>query len=48
MKTAEHYSVIIIGGGPAGVGAAVGLSKREIKSILILERGDKLGGIPSL
>lgn len=47
MKTAEHYKVIIIGGGPAGVGAAVGLSKLGIKSILILERSDKLGGIPS-
>lgn len=47
MKTAEHFKVIIIGGGPAGIGAAVGLSKRGINSILILERNDELGGIPS-
>ena len=48
MKKAEHFKVIIIGGGPAGIGAAVSLSKKGIKSIVVLERGDKLGGIPSL
>ena len=47
MKAAEHFKVIIIGGGPAGIGAAVGLSKQGIESILVLERSDKLGGIPS-
>ena len=47
MKPGEHFEVIIIGGGPAGIGAAVGLSKKGIKSIVVLERSDKLGGIPS-
>ncbi|MDO8550479.1 MAG: FAD-dependent oxidoreductase, partial [Ignavibacteria bacterium] len=32
---------------PAGVGAAIALSKRGIKSIAIIERSDKIGGIPS-
>ena len=47
MKPAEHFKVIIIGGGPAGIGAAIGLAKKGIKSIVVLERSDKLGGIPS-
>ena len=48
MIPVEHFKVIIIGGGPAGIGAAIGLSKKGIKSIVVLERSDKLGGIPSL
>ncbi len=48
MSSGEHFNVIIIGGGPAGIGAAIGLSKKGIKSIVVLERSDKLGGIPSL
>jgi len=47
MNSTKHYNVIIIGAGPAGVGAAVALSKRGIKSIAVLERSDKIGGIPS-
>lgn len=47
MKPVEHFEVIIIGGGPAGIGAAIGLSKKGIKSIVVLERSGKLGGIPS-
>ena len=47
MNSAKHFNVIIIGAGPAGVGAAIALSKRGIKSIAIIERSDKIGGIPS-
>lgn len=47
MDSTKHFNVLIIGAGPAGVGAAVALSKRGIKSIAIIERSDKIGGIPS-
>ena len=37
--------VIIVGGGPAGLAAAVELYKKGVKDILILEREKHLGGI---
>lgn len=46
---AEHkVNVVIIGAGPAGVGTAIGLAKRGIKSILLIERNDEIGGISSI
>ncbi|MCP5062148.1 MAG: FAD-dependent oxidoreductase [Ignavibacteriae bacterium] len=47
MKSTKHFSVVIIGAGPAGVGAALKLYKSGINSIAIIERNDKVGGIPS-
>ena len=41
----ENKDVIIIGGGPAGLAAAVQLNKLGITNILILEREKQLGGI---
>jgi len=37
--------IVIIGGGPAGMAAAVAAYDRGISDILILERDDRLGGI---
>lgn len=41
----ETKDVIIIGGGPAGLAAAVELHKKEIRDMLIIEREKHLGGI---
>lgn len=48
MNTNTHFEVVIIGGGPAGVGAATALSSRGVKSIAVVERSDSIGGIPAL
>lgn len=41
----EKRDVIVIGGGPAGLAAAVELYKKGVRDILILEREKHLGGI---
>ena len=41
----EKRDVVIIGGGPAGLAAAVMLNKIGIRDVLIVERERQLGGI---
>ncbi|MGD2124995.1 MAG: FAD-dependent oxidoreductase [Desulfobacteraceae bacterium] len=41
----KDYDLVVIGGGPAGMAAAVGASKAGLKRILLLERNPRLGGI---
>ena len=43
--TIEAYTIVVIGGGPAGLAAAIAARKAGIRDILILERDRELGGI---
>ena len=45
MVSVMNADVVIIGGGPAGMAAAVAAYEEGVRDILILERDDSLGGI---
>ncbi len=44
MKT-DHVDVAVVGGGPAGLAAALSAKESGAQHVLLIERGERLGGI---
>ena len=40
-----NHDIVIVGGGPAGMAAAVAAYDNGVKDVVILDRDDDLGGI---
>lgn len=40
-----EHSIVIVGGGPAGMAAAVAAYDSGVKDVVILDREEELGGI---
>src|SRR5690606_21142211 len=44
---AAHFRVVVVGGGPAGIGVAAGLARAGVAPVLVIERGHEPGGVPA-
>jgi len=42
LSTADHYPVVVVGGGPAGLATSAELRRRSVEHV-VLERGDTIG-----
>ena len=43
----KKHAIIVVGGGPAGMAAAIAAYDRGVKDVVILDREAHLGGIRS-
>jgi len=43
----DRVRVVIVGGGPAGIGAALALDARGVGPVMLIERWPELGGVPA-
>jgi hypothetical protein len=48
MDSIEKAKVLVIGAGPAGVGVATGLARRGITPVILVDRSERVGGVPLL
>ncbi|MHC4070585.1 MAG: FAD-dependent oxidoreductase [Planctomycetota bacterium] len=44
----KHARVIIVGAGPAGIGAAVALARKGVRPVVLIDRASNVGGMPAL